>query len=213
MIRKKIQSSYYRWNSTRRNSHSLVDLQPIITRQSYVSTQTKKDFSVPLTISDVHLRHEQLPFAYFFNKVFSIEELEASLYETLQHFSPAGGTVVSNYQTIMCTTNDTVPLTFAEFEKEMTIEKWLTNANSSRDHYHSSENGKHPMLNQLFQPIFENDDMTPIDDNLMTIQVTHFANDSGTSIGINTRLVIQIFIHTCINIYLISTINDLHNGL
>jgi hypothetical protein len=193
MIRKRIQSSYFRWNSTRRNNHSLLDLQPIITRQCYVSTQTKKDFSIPLSISDVHLRHEQLPFAYFFDKVFSIEELEASLYETLQHFSPAGGTV-SNYQTIRCTTDDTVPLTFAEFEKEMTIEKWL-DTKTSRDHQHSSENGKHPMLNQLFQPLFENDDTTPIDDNLMTIQVTHFANDSGTSIGINTRLVIHPFIY------------------
>jgi hypothetical protein len=139
----------------------------------------------------VHLRHEQLPFAYFFDKVFSRDELEASLYVTMKHFSAAGGTVF-NYRTIMCTTDDTVPLTFAEFEQEITMEKWLV-SDISRNHYHSSENGQHPTLNQLFQPLFTNDDTIPINDNLMTIQVTNFANGTGTSIGINTRQVIYYF--------------------
>lgn len=197
MIRKIIQTSRidrFCRSKHKRKSHTLANLQPTITRQCYVSTQTKTDFGIPLSISDVHLRHEQLPFAYFFDKVFSRDELEASLYETLKHFSPAGG--VFNYQTIMCTTDDTVPLTFAEFEQEMTMEKWLV-SDISRNHYHSSENGQHPTLNQLFQPLFTNDDTTPLYDNLMTIQVTKFANDTGTSIGINTRQVMHFlyFIH------------------
>lgn len=196
MIRNNIQSlriyRLFRLKNSERQNHTLADLQPTITRQCYVSTQTKTNFNIPLSISDVHLRHEQLPFAYFFDKVFSTEELEASLYETLEHFPPTGGTV-SNYQTIKCTTDDTVPLTFAEFEKDMTMEKWL-DSRTPRDHYHSSENGHHPTLNQLFQPLFIKDDITPIDDNLMTIQVTQFANNTGTSIGINTRQVIHFYI-------------------
>ena len=154
------------------------NLQPAITNRCLVSTQIKKECLVPLSIADIHLRHEQLPFAYFFSEVLSNEELKASFTEVVQHFSTSGGEVV-NHQNIRCSPDDTVPLAFAEMN--ITMEEWLS---CRRDH-HQSDNGQHPTLLPLFRPLFPPDSDSV--DNLLTVQVTHFAKSSGTVIGVNAN--------------------------
>ena len=180
----------YKNNTAPHSQH----LQPTITKRSLISTQIKKEFIVPLSITDIHLRHEQLPFAYFFNEVMSNAELEASFTETLQHFSTTGGRIV-NYQNIRCSPGDTVPLTFAEMD--MTMNEWLSGP-AQRGHHHQSGNGKHPTLLPLFHPLFCDSNSSGIvdsdsnsnsdsQDNLMTAQVTHFSERSGTVIGVNAN--------------------------
>lgn len=205
MIRKTIvQHTLYRRLMRSKHTARDVDIHhPTVTRECLISTQTTNDFNIPLSISDVHLRNEQLPFAYFFDAPLSNEDLEASLIQTLPHFAPAGGTIL-NYQSIECTVNDTVPLTFTKFDRDMTLQKWLDSP-KMQNHHHVSGNGDHPILNPLFQPLFTNDDdPIPYITNLMTIQVTQFAQNSGTSLGINIRYVPIIHNH---NIF----VKDYHN--
>lgn len=149
-----------------------------------ISTNISKEFVVPITVADVHLRHEQLPFAYFYEKDFDMQRLKQSFAKLLTNFPTAGGTL-QNYQHILCTKNDTVPLTFAN--ASMTMQEWLQ---ESRGHLHQSGNGHHPSLLPIFDPLFhsaidsdnDNDGST---ENLMSVKVTQFANDSGFVVAIN----------------------------
>jgi hypothetical protein len=170
------------FSSKNNTAPDLQHLQPTITSRCLISTQIEKEFAVPLSITDVHLRHEQLPFAYFFDEVMSNAELEASFTETLKHFSTTGGRL-ANYQNIRCSPGDTVPLTFAEID--MTMDEWLS---GQRGHHHQSGNGQHPTLMPLFRPLFCNSDIdSDSQNNLMTAQVTHFSEQSGTVIGVNAN--------------------------
>lgn len=102
----------------------------------------------------------------------------------MTNFPTAGGTL-QNYQHILCTKDDTVPLIFAN--ASMTMQEWLR---ESRGHLHQSGNGHHPSLLPIFDPLFhsaidsehENNIST---ENLMSVKVTQFANDSGFVVAIN----------------------------
>eukprot|EP00980_Cylindrotheca_fusiformis_P030417 scaffold24793_cov108-Cylindrotheca_fusiformis.AAC.3 len=152
-------------------------------------------FQVPLTVSDVHLRHEQLPFAYFFRETLDAVSLKDSLCRVLEHFPVVSGRIRSqNFQEIECNPLvDSVPLAFGDMDT--TLDTWLS---ESRGHSHISGKG-HPELLPIFDPLFEakrsggsneleNDShriRIPFPyDNLLRIRVTYF-QCGGTAIGVN----------------------------
>ena len=167
------------------------NLTTTVRKRSLVSTQieTAKAFSVPLSIADIHLRHEQLPFAYFFNEILQAQELETTFAQVLKHFPTAGGNLI-NYQRIHCSADDTVPLTFADMD--ITLDEWLS---VHRGHLHQAGHGRHPTLLPLFDPLFETNtasgsgsqDGNESFENLMTARVTYFADNSGTALTINSN--------------------------
>jgi Transferase family len=139
-------------------------------------------FQVPLTVSDVHLRHEQLPFAYFFRETLDAELLKGSLRRVLQHFPVVGGKVPSQtFQAVHCDPlRDTIPLAFGDVNA--TLDEWLSEA---RGHVHIPGQG-HPVLLPLFDALFEQNDKAVLVhlDDLVKIRVTHF-QCGGTAIGVN----------------------------
>lgn len=152
-------------------------------------------FQVPLTVSDVHLRHEQLPFAYFFQETLDAASLKDSLHRVLQHFPVVSGRIRSQtFQEIICDpTKDTVPLAFGDINA--TLDQWFS---ESRGHSHVSGGG-HPVLLPIFDALFENertngpseegDDVGHVCmlfpyDNMLRIRVTYF-QCGGTAIGVN----------------------------
>jgi hypothetical protein len=152
-------------------------------------------FQVPLTVSDVHLRHEQLPFAYFFRETLDAASLKDSLRRVLEHFPVVSGRMRPHtFQEIRCDPmTDTVPLAFGDING--TLDEWLSEA---RGHSHVSGSG-HPELLPIFDPLFENESITgdgnqchkdshdsiPVPyDNLLKIRVTYF-QCGGTAIGVN----------------------------
>jgi hypothetical protein len=142
-----------------------------------VPTRISLPLSIPLTVSDVHLRYEQLPFCYFFPETLNANELEASLAKVLTRFPTAGGKLQSNYQAIECHPDDTVSLSFARTDDNISMEDWLS---EPRNHFHQSGNG-HPTLLPLFDSLFSSDD----DDSLMKAQVTYFGGSGGTAVAVN----------------------------
>ena len=81
-------------------------------------------FTVPLSLSDVHLREEELPFAYFFRETLDADALKSSLRRVLEHFPVLGGRIPSpTFEAIHCNPmEDTIPLTFGEINT--TIDEW-----------------------------------------------------------------------------------------
>lgn len=152
--------------------------------------QTNERFTVPLTVADVHLRHEQLPFAYFFAETLCPTQLEASLTAVLQQqFAVAGGRIcAATYTAIECHNNDTIPLSFANVNA--TLAEWNTAVEEEEDgtgkkkhrgHVHRSGDGKHPILLPIFDALFsvaesssnhKNDNR---EQNLVSVRVTYFA--------------------------------------
>jgi len=126
--------------------------------------------NIPLTVVDVHLRHEQLPFAYFFDETLDADLLTTSLAKVLRAFPQTGGRL-DNHVAIQCTKHDTVPLSFGKID--MTLTEWQR---EQRGHVHQAGTG-HPTLLPLFDPLF-------VEDNLLTIRVTYFSC-GATCIGVN----------------------------
>jgi Transferase family len=137
-------------------------------------------FHIPLTVSDVHLRHEQLPFAYFFRETLDAQLLKCSLRRVLRHFPVVSGKVLSQtFQAVHCDpSRDTIPLAFGDVNA--TLDEWLSEA---RGHLHVPGHG-HPILLPLFDALFEENDSSLSFDNLAKIRVTHF-QCGGTAIGVN----------------------------
>ena len=161
-------------------------------------------FRIPLTVTDIHLRLEQLPFCYYFDETLVQEQLEESLAQTLRQFPQMGGRICKDsYLAILCDPSDTVQLSFGTMQKDISIEEWQQR---SYGHVHFASSGKkgeqrHPILLPLFDPLFDtsNDDQqgdlsdktlsdtaTTLDSSaLVTIRVTYFPKEGGTAIGVN----------------------------
>ena len=76
-------------------------------RRSRISTQTVSH-RIPLSIVDIHLRHEQLPFGYFFRETLDEQDLEDSLRSILKDFPQTGGVICQSHTAIQCHPDDTV---------------------------------------------------------------------------------------------------------
>lgn len=168
------------------------------TNRIFVSTTVAEPFSVPLTLTDVHLRHEQLPFAYAFRATLDSDKLVSSLREVLRRYPILGGTVdfsSGKVPTLECNVEDTVPMSFGR--SEFTLDQWLTQERSGQMQHNSWQSGGgSPILSPLFDDLspakwedLGNDDIaasTCIDakENVATVRVTHFRG-GGTGIGIN----------------------------
>ena len=157
------------------------------------STNVKEAFKVPISISDIHLRKEQLPFAYFFDVSLDPQELQDSFSRVLRYFPTAGGKLV-DFQHILCSPGDVVPISFAD--ATLTMQEWLS---FTRGHLHQSGSGHHPSLLPIFDPLFESkmvgahglqtkhEHEHGLFNNLLTARVTHFANDTGTVVTLTAN--------------------------
>ena len=160
---------------------------PIVTtyRRSKIPTLTESH-RIPLSIVDVHLRHEQLPFCYFFQETLDETALEESLKSILQDFPQIGGKICgSSHAAIQCEPEDMVGLSFGKIN--MTLQEWQR---KQRGHTLQSaaaitinttgRKSSDPILLPLFDSLFEKDH----DTSLVKIRVTYFENQ-GTAIGVN----------------------------
>ena len=138
---------------------------------------------IPLSIVDIHLRNEELPFCYFFDETLDEEALEASLRLVLRDFPQTGGSICQSHTAIQCQPDDTVHLSFGKINT--TLEEWQS---QPRGHIHQSfsasnsksrADGGHPVLLPLFDSLFEDKDQS-----LVKIRVTYFQN-KGTAIAVN----------------------------
>ncbi len=100
----------------------------------------------------------------------------------MKHFPTAGGKL-ENFQSIRCTPEDSVSISFAD--ADMTMEKWLS---VRRGHHHPSH-GHHPSLLPIFDPLFHRDQNDTFD-KLLTAKVTRFASNSGTAVALNANHVL-----------------------
>ena len=115
------------------------------------------DLVVPMSVVDGHLRHEQLPFAYFFDGFLDEDELEASLRRVLPRFPVLAGRITSTdirvsrngvgAAEVAASEASGVEVTFAE--TRVPLERWLEGGPT-----YGSGSG-HPTLSPLFEPLFE----------------------------------------------------------
>jgi len=167
-------------------------------KRKCLSTSVLKPFSVPLTLADVHLRNEQLPFAYFFRKKLSPDQLVDSLKEILKRYPLLGANANFNsIPSVDCHPDDTVPISFSN--STLTLTEGMNEMKEGKQqHIHGTG-----LLTLM--PLFDdlsaqkwNDNNDDDDDNylqkeeemtrfqyLSTIKVTYFAGGEGTSLGIN----------------------------
>ena len=61
-----------------------------IRHRQFISTSVTEPFAVPLTLSDVHLKDEQLPFAYVFKDTLDSQRLIDSFGEILRRYPILG---------------------------------------------------------------------------------------------------------------------------
>ena len=183
------------WGSSDKRSVTVsTSVRPIVStyREVLVPTETQP-LRVPLSVVDIHLRHEELPFAYFFQGTLGEQELEASLRLVLRDFPQMGGRICSDYTSIQCATDDTVRLTFGRIE--MTMKEWSSQPRGHLHHSFSSsatrENGGRPELMPIFDSLFLKSDTGDFDSRLppahlplAKIRVTYFEDD-WTAIGVN----------------------------
>jgi hypothetical protein len=175
--------------------HRYDDTAAVNTRASLlIPTMSDSRYSIPLTVSDVHLRHEQLPFAYFFRETLDEATLESSLRSVLRHFPILGGRLACSRLVIQCDPDDSVP--FAVGDIDISLDDWLIRK-SNQNHSHKSASG-YPTLLPLFDALFQNNHHGDGDhepgggkqqhsykyENLIKIRVTYFKG-GGTAIGVN----------------------------
>jgi hypothetical protein len=174
--------------------HRYDDTAAVNTRASLlIPTMSDTRYSIPLTVSDVHLRHEQLPFAYFFRETLDEATLESSLRSVLRHFPVLGGRLACSRLVIQCDPDDSVP--FAVGDIDISLDDWLIRKRN-QNHSHKSASG-YPTLLPIFDALFQNNHYGNVDDeslekqqhsykyeNLIKIRVTYFKG-GGTAIGVN----------------------------
>ncbi|KAL3808797.1 hypothetical protein ACHAXA_011181 [Cyclostephanos tholiformis] len=108
----------------------------------FLSTSVVSGFRVPLTLADVHLRHEHLPFLYVFRSNLDPDRLISSLSEVLRRYPILGATVVGLSPppendgrlwgaggvcdivspALVCDAGNTVPVSFDSID--MTLDQW-----------------------------------------------------------------------------------------
>ena len=113
------------------------------TSRIFLSTSVVETFRVPLTLADVHLRREQLPFLYVFRSTLDRDRLVSSLREVLGRYPILGATVVGlppsrrpppggggafggggggSLPALECKAGDTVPVSFDD--SDLTLDQW-----------------------------------------------------------------------------------------
>eukprot|EP00977_Amphora_coffeiformis_P006257 scaffold1341_cov178-Amphora_coffeaeformis.AAC.34 len=151
----------------------------------YKKINNNKPFTVPLTVADLHLRHEQLPFAYFFDETLDANALEESLTTVLQQeFAVAAGRLSACYRSIDCAPqHDTVPLSFCDIP--MTLAEWKA-AKENQGHKHRAGRGEFPKLLPIFDPLFchKNNANGDANADLLSVRVTYFTC-GATCLGVN----------------------------
>ena len=174
----------------------------MIGRRLFLSTNVVTSFRVPLTIADIHLRHEQLPFLYVFRSTLDQTKLISSLLEVIQRYPILGATVdlhsndAYNRQmmpALVCNVGNTVPISFGT--SDMTLEEWRREKRSGRmQHSNWRGGGGVPQISSLF------DDLSPSRwdggdegekkvDVVSTVRITYFS-EYGTAVGINISHII-----------------------
>ena len=142
-----------------------------------VSTSVNDAFTIPLTLVDIHLRDEQLPFAYFFKETLSAKELESSLARLLSHYPVLGGRVNLSSGVIECNPTDTVSLSFSN--SKLSLQEWLAKAPLQRLTPGRAARVQSPLFDCLLLK-----DTTKRNHALASIRVTHFKG-GGTALGVN----------------------------
>lgn len=144
-----------------------------------VSTSVQDAFSVPLTLVDIHLRDEQLPFAYFFHETLCAAELEASLERVLASYPLLGGKVNLSRGVIECHPGNSVSLSFAT--SEQTLQQCVDEAPTQRLTPGQAAHVMSPLFDCLMRKTDSDSTNTDI---LASIRVTHFQG-GGTALGVN----------------------------
>lgn len=166
--------------------------------RQYISTAVTEPFAVPLTLSDVYLKDEQLPFAYVFRETLDSQRLVDSLGEILRRYPILGSQkdfTAGKIPTLQCSKGDCVTVSFDESKK--TLEEWIETKKSGKlQHDDWYEGGGAPVLSPLFDDLVSNrwadwDAMSMAEqaeanenEGLATARITYFAG-GGTSVGIN----------------------------
>lgn len=170
--------------------------------RTFLSTSVTENFSIPLTLTDVHLRHEHLPFAYAFAATLDSSRLISSLQDVLRSYPILGATVdfsPGKVPTLECQTDDTVPLSFGT--SNLTLEEWRREKRSGwMQHVNWKSGGGPPILSPFFDDlssskwedgIYSTNNNAKKKQHIATIRITYFRN-SGTAIGININHVSRI---------------------
>ena len=116
-------------------------------RRSRISTQTVSH-RIPLSIVDIHLRHEQLPFGYFFRETLDEQDLEDSLRSILKDFPQTGGVICQSHTAIQCHPDDTVHVSFGRIN--LTFDEWQQ---QPRGHLHESFSANSHSCNRGSHPV------------------------------------------------------------
>lgn len=149
-------------------------------RRKNVTTSVDNFFTVPLTLVDVHLKDEQLPFAYFFHETLNATELESSLARVLQSYPILGGKVNLENGVIECHPENSISLSFTE--SELTLQEWLAEAPPQRLTSGRPAQVLSPLFDCLHDTVSDMDNN--LNNNLASIRVTHF-DGGGTALGVN----------------------------
>jgi hypothetical protein len=134
------------------------------------SSERKLGKHVPLSLNDVFVIEEQLPYAYFFTERLCDKKLERSLKKVLRFFPMLGGRLCLDSRSIVLEEDDTVP--FSVGRTEIPAEEWIGMRHSSPQ-----------QLLPLFDPLPRDpwNSRTP----LARIKVTHIGDNGGTVLGVN----------------------------
>lgn len=142
-----------------------------------VSTSVSDAFTIPLTLVDIHLRDEQLPFAYFFKETLCAQELESSLARLLSRYPVLGGRVNLSSGVIECSPTDTVSLSFSN--SKLSLQEWLAKPPIQRLTPGRAARVQSPLFDCLLLK-----DTTKRNHALASIRITHFKG-GGTALGVN----------------------------
>lgn len=169
-----------------------------IRHRQFISTSVTEPFAVPLTLSDVHLKDEQLPFAYVFKDTLDSQRLIDSFGEILRRYPILGSRTdfaAGKIPTLQCSKDDNVSMSFGESTNS--LEDWIAMKRSGElQHDDWFGGGGAPLLSPLFDDLVsdrwvDRENMSKVDqtetserDSLATVRITYFAG-GGTAVGIN----------------------------
>ena len=88
----------------------------------FLPTSVVARHRVPLTLADVHLRNEALPFLYLFRIALDRERLVSSLREVLRRYPILGAAVSDDFLYLECHPADVVPVSFDAVD--VTLDEW-----------------------------------------------------------------------------------------
>ena len=166
--------------------------------QQFISTSVTEPFAVPLTLSDVQLKGEQLPFAYAFKETLDYQRLIDSFGEILRRYPILGSRTdfaAGKIPTLQCSKDDNVSMSFGESTNS--LEDWIAMKRSGElQHDDWFGGGGAPLLSPLFDDLVsdrwvDRENMSKVDqtetserDSLATVRITYFAG-GGTAVCIN----------------------------